>query len=111
MKKSNVSSGKSGSREGEKMCKLTQEMGSQKHKIQMQMWAQYEPCCTLGVRLAAEELNMGICWEEKTRQVDSVPVYDAQEFADRALGVRLTAEELNMGICWEEKTRQVDPAP
>jgi hypothetical protein len=27
---------------GEKMCKITQEVGSQKHKGQMQMWTVYE---------------------------------------------------------------------
>jgi hypothetical protein len=34
--------GVGGSRKGEKMCKLTQEVGSQKCKGQMQMWTEYE---------------------------------------------------------------------
>jgi hypothetical protein len=28
---------------GKKMCKMTQEVGSQKRKGQMQMWTEYEP--------------------------------------------------------------------
>jgi hypothetical protein len=31
-----------GSRKGEKMCKMTQEVGSQKRNWQMQMWTEYE---------------------------------------------------------------------
>jgi hypothetical protein len=31
-----------GSRKGEKVCKMTQEVGSQKRKGQMQMWTEYE---------------------------------------------------------------------
>jgi hypothetical protein len=34
-----------GSRKGEKMCKMTQEVGSQKRKGQMKMWTEHEPCC------------------------------------------------------------------
>jgi hypothetical protein len=30
---------------GEKMCKMTQEVGSQKRKEQMQMWTDYEHWC------------------------------------------------------------------
>ena len=45
MKKSSVLNGTGGSREGEKMCKTTQEVGSQKRKGQMQMWTEYEPWC------------------------------------------------------------------
>jgi hypothetical protein len=33
------------SRKGEKMCMMTQEVGSQKCKGDMQMWAEYEPGC------------------------------------------------------------------
>jgi hypothetical protein len=29
----------------EKMCKMTQEAGSQKRKGEMQMWTEYEPWC------------------------------------------------------------------
>jgi hypothetical protein len=53
-----------GSSKGENMCKITQEVGNHKRKEQMQMWSQYQPCRSdqrLGVRLTAEELNMGIC--------------------------------------------------
>jgi hypothetical protein len=32
-----------GLRKGEKMCKMTQEVGSQTRKGQMQMWTEYEP--------------------------------------------------------------------
>ena len=46
MKKSSVLNGTSSSTNGEKMCKTTQEMGSQKRKGQMQMWTEYEPWCT-----------------------------------------------------------------
>jgi len=35
-----------GSRNGEKMCKTTQEVCSQKRKGQMKMWTKYEPWCT-----------------------------------------------------------------
>jgi hypothetical protein len=38
--------GTGGSRTSEKMCKMNQEVGSQKRKGQMQMWAEYEPWCT-----------------------------------------------------------------
>ena len=37
--------GTGGSKKGEKMCKTTQEVGSQKRKGQMQMWAEYECWC------------------------------------------------------------------
>jgi hypothetical protein len=37
--------GTGGSKKGEKMCKTTQEMNSQKRKGQMQMWTEYEPWC------------------------------------------------------------------
>jgi hypothetical protein len=30
---------------GEKMCKIVQEVGSQKRKVQIQMWTEYEPWC------------------------------------------------------------------
>jgi hypothetical protein len=33
-------------RKGEKMCKMTQEVGSQKRKGQLQMWTEYEPWCS-----------------------------------------------------------------
>jgi len=45
MKKYSVFDSTGGSGKGEKMCKTTQEMGSQKRKGQMQMWTEYEPCC------------------------------------------------------------------
>jgi hypothetical protein len=34
-----------GSRKGEKMCKMTLELDSQKHKRQMQIWTEYGPWC------------------------------------------------------------------
>jgi hypothetical protein len=34
-----------GSSKGEKMCKMAQEVGSQKQIGQMQMWTEYEPWC------------------------------------------------------------------
>jgi hypothetical protein len=43
MKKSSVLNSTGCSRKGEKMCKTTQEVGSQKLGIQMQMWTEYEP--------------------------------------------------------------------
>jgi len=45
MKKSNFLNGTGGSRRGEKICKTTQEVGSQKRKGQTQMWTQYELWC------------------------------------------------------------------
>ena len=44
-KKSSVFNGTGRSRKGEKMCKTTQEVGSQKRKGQIQMWTEYEPWC------------------------------------------------------------------
>jgi hypothetical protein len=35
-----------GTRKGEKMCKMTPEVGSQKCKGQLQMWTEYEPWCS-----------------------------------------------------------------
>jgi hypothetical protein len=43
MKKSSVLNGIGGSRKGEKICKMTQEMGSQKRKGEKQMWTESEP--------------------------------------------------------------------
>jgi hypothetical protein len=40
-----ILNGIGGSRKGEKMCKMTQEVGSQKRKGQMQTWTGYEPWC------------------------------------------------------------------
>jgi hypothetical protein len=37
------SNGTGGSGKGEKMCKITQKVGSQKHKEQTEMWTQYKP--------------------------------------------------------------------
>jgi len=37
--------GTGGSRKGEKTCKMTQKVGSQKRKGQMQMWTEYKPWC------------------------------------------------------------------
>jgi hypothetical protein len=45
MKKSRVLNGTGGSRKGEKICKTTKEVGSQKHTGQMQMWTEYKPWC------------------------------------------------------------------
>jgi hypothetical protein len=48
-----------GSRKGENVSEITQEVGSQK---QIQMWTEYEPWCTqieYCVRLITKELNMG----------------------------------------------------
>jgi hypothetical protein len=36
--------GTGGSKKG-KMCKITQEVGSQKHIENMQMWTEYKPWC------------------------------------------------------------------
>jgi hypothetical protein len=32
-------------KKGEKMCKMTQEVGSHKRKGLMQLWTEYEPWC------------------------------------------------------------------
>jgi hypothetical protein len=45
MKKSNVLKGTGGPRKSEKMCRMVQEVGSQKRKGQKQMWTEYEPWC------------------------------------------------------------------
>jgi hypothetical protein len=45
LKNSSVFSGLGGSRKGEKMCEITQDVCSQKRKEQMQMWTEYEPWC------------------------------------------------------------------
>ena len=45
MRKSSVFNGTGRSRKGEKMCKTTQEVGSQKRNGQMHMWIEYEPWC------------------------------------------------------------------
>jgi hypothetical protein len=37
--------GTGGLRNGEKMCKTTQEVRSQKRKEKLQMWTEYEPWC------------------------------------------------------------------
>jgi hypothetical protein len=42
MKQSSVLNGRAGSRKGEKMCRMTQEVGSQKRKRQIKMWTGYE---------------------------------------------------------------------
>jgi hypothetical protein len=60
---------------------MTQEVGSQKQKVQIQMWTEYEPwLCSdqrLGVRLIVEEKNTEIYWKENTCtlawQMDSAP--------------------------------------
>jgi hypothetical protein len=41
VKKVNVLNGMGSSRKGKKMCKMTQEVGIQKCKGQMQMWTEY----------------------------------------------------------------------
>jgi hypothetical protein len=46
MKKSRVSNGIGGSGKGEKMCKMTQEVDSQKRRGQIEMWTEYEPWCS-----------------------------------------------------------------
>jgi hypothetical protein len=46
MKKLSVFNGIGGSRKGEKMFNMTQEVGNQERKGQMQMWTEYEPWCT-----------------------------------------------------------------
>jgi hypothetical protein len=68
-KKSVFLNGKGGSRKGEKMCRMTQEVGSQKRKGQMQMSTETLVFSDrrLGVRLIAEKLNMGICSQERTQ--------------------------------------------
>jgi hypothetical protein len=45
MKKLGFLNGIGGSRKVEKMCKMTQEVGNQKRKWQMQIWIEYEPWC------------------------------------------------------------------
>jgi hypothetical protein len=62
------------------MWKMTQEVGSQIHKGQTQMWTVRTLVCSdwrLDVKSIAEELIVVICWEETTRtlawQVDSPP--------------------------------------
>jgi hypothetical protein len=45
MKKLRFFNGIGGSRKVEKMCKVTQEVGSQNRKGQMQIWTEYEPWC------------------------------------------------------------------
>jgi hypothetical protein len=40
------SNGIGGSGKGKKMCKMTQDVGSQKRKGQMKMWIEREPWCT-----------------------------------------------------------------
>ena len=45
VKITSVLNGTGGSRKGEKICKTTQDMGSQKRKGQLQMWTEYEPWC------------------------------------------------------------------
>jgi hypothetical protein len=50
------------------MFKMSQEEDSQKRKGRMQMWAVRTLVCSdrrLGVRLTAEEMNMGLCSEER----------------------------------------------
>jgi hypothetical protein len=46
----------SSSRKDEKMCEVTQELGSKKCRSWMQMWTEQR----LGVRLTAEELDMNM---------------------------------------------------
>jgi hypothetical protein len=43
MKKLRFLSGTGSSRKGEKTCKTTQEVGSQKRRGETQMWPEYEP--------------------------------------------------------------------
>jgi hypothetical protein len=45
VKKSSVFEWRRRSGKGEKVCKMTQEVSSQKPKGQMQMWTDYEPWC------------------------------------------------------------------
>jgi len=45
MKKSSVFEWHRQFKEGREMCKMTQEVGSQKCKGQLQMWTEYEPWC------------------------------------------------------------------
>jgi hypothetical protein len=46
MKKLSVFNVIGGSRKGEKMRNMTQEVGSQKREGQMRMWTEYKPWCT-----------------------------------------------------------------
>jgi hypothetical protein len=48
------------SRKGEKMCKMTQQVGSQKPKRQMQMWTEYEQTVNQQLFGSADKV-MGIC--------------------------------------------------
>jgi hypothetical protein len=59
-----------GSRKGEKMCEMTKEVGSQKHKGQMQMWTKYKPWCPPikdDVLFRSADKVTGLCLEEKTQ--------------------------------------------
>jgi hypothetical protein len=56
-----------GSSKGEKMCEMTQEVGSQANVDRVRALVRSDR--RLGLRLIAEELNMGICSEEKTRSL------------------------------------------
>jgi hypothetical protein len=50
MKKLSVLNGIGSSRKGEKMCKMTHKVGTQKCKGQMQTWIEYE----LGLKIRCE---------------------------------------------------------
>jgi hypothetical protein len=71
IKKLNVTNGIGDSRKGKKMCKMTQEVGSQKtqrtdanvDRVQTLVGSDRR----LGVKLTAGKLNMGICSEEETK--------------------------------------------
>jgi hypothetical protein len=56
--------GMGGSRKGE-MCKMTQEVGIQKRKGQLQMWTKYEQTVNQQCYLGSADKVTGICSEEK----------------------------------------------
>ena len=51
---------------GEKMCKTTPELGSQKHKGQKQLWTLVRSDRRVGVTVIAKELNIN---RETVRQI------------------------------------------
>jgi hypothetical protein len=77
MKKSSVFNGTGGWRKGEMMLKMTQEVDSQKHKWQTQMWAEYEERWISSVIWKCWESLWESVWAESLElwpdQVDSPP--------------------------------------
>jgi hypothetical protein len=78
------------SRKGEKICKMTQEVGTQKRKIQMQMWTEYEQTVNQQCYLEVLTSLWGIVrrkrselWPDKwILHHDNSPAYDALRFRE-----------------------------